>query len=120
MNDWSAIPVDDNAASKIKKEDWPSITVTRPLRTTRSWINSPRRTLGEFEELKKRGVPPTGTETWGGPVATATGLLFIAATADEKIRAFDQDTGKTLWEVDLPASGIAAPSMYPVDGKERQ
>ncbi|NKB71069.1 MAG: PQQ-binding-like beta-propeller repeat protein [Candidatus Latescibacteria bacterium] len=75
-------------------------------------------TLGEFEELTQRGVPPTGTENWGGPVATATGLLFIAATADEKIRAFDQVTGIVLWEAALPASGFATPSIYWVDGKQ--
>jgi len=44
--------------------------------------------------------------------------LFIAASADEKIRAFDQDTGQILWEADLPASGFATPSIYAVNGKQ--
>ena len=46
--------------------------------------------LGEFPELTKRGIPQTGTENYGGPVVTAGGLLFIAATKDEKFRAFDK------------------------------
>ena len=52
--------------------------------------------LGEFAELTARGIPQTGTENWGGPVLTATGLIFIAASADDKIRAFDQETGEVL------------------------
>ncbi len=74
--------------------------------------------LGEIEELTKRGLPPTGTKNFGGPAITATGLIFIAASADEKIRAFDQDTGEILWQADLPASGFATPSIYSVDGKQ--
>mgnify|MGYP002525604253 CR=1 FL=1 len=54
--------------------------------------------LGEFEELTKRGIPKTGTENYGGPVATAGGLIFIAASKDEYIRAFDKDTGTELWK----------------------
>jgi quinoprotein glucose dehydrogenase len=74
--------------------------------------------LGEIEELTKRGIPPTGTKNFGGPVVTASGLIFIAASADEKIRAFDQETGEILWQADLPASGFATPSVYSVDGKQ--
>jgi quinoprotein glucose dehydrogenase len=74
--------------------------------------------LGEIEELTKRGIAPTGTKNFGGPAVTASGLLFIAASADEKIRAFDQDTGQILWEADLPASGFATPSIYAVNGKQ--
>ncbi|MBD3627534.1 PQQ-binding-like beta-propeller repeat protein [Cyclobacterium sp.] len=74
--------------------------------------------LGEYEELTKRGVPITGTENYGGPVITAGGLLFIAATADAKIRAFDKDNGKVLWEYQLPAEGHATPSVYAVNGKQ--
>jgi quinoprotein glucose dehydrogenase len=46
--------------------------------------------LGEYQELSDRGLPPTGTENFGGPVVTKGGLVFIAATMDEKIRAFRQ------------------------------
>ncbi len=74
--------------------------------------------LGEYEELTQRGIPITGTENYGGPVVTAGGLLFIAATADSKIRAFDKDNGKVLWEYELPCEGHATPSVYAVNGKQ--
>lgn len=74
--------------------------------------------LGEYPELTKQGIPPTGTENHGGPVVTAGGLVFIAATYDEKIRAFDKKTGKIVWEYKLPAGGFATPITYMVDGKQ--
>jgi quinoprotein glucose dehydrogenase len=74
--------------------------------------------LGEYPELTKRGIPPTGTENYGGPVVTAGGLIFIGATADETFRAFDKDTGKILWQATLPFSGTATPSTYLVNGKQ--
>ena len=74
--------------------------------------------LGEYPELTKRGIPPTGTENYGGPVVTAGGLIFIGATADETFRAFDKDTGKILWKATLPFGGNATPSTYMVDGRQ--
>ena len=74
--------------------------------------------LGEYPELNKRGLPPTGTLNLGGPVVTSGGLLFIAATKDEKFRAFDKKTGKILWEYKLPAGGYATPSTYLLNGKQ--
>ncbi len=74
--------------------------------------------LGEYEELTRRGIPITGTENYGGPVVTAGGLIFIAATSDSKIRAFDKETGKMLWQHDLPFDGHATPSVYFANGKQ--
>lgn len=74
--------------------------------------------LGEFPELTKKGIPITGTDTYGGPVVTAGGLIFIASTRDERIRAFDKKTGKVVWEYQLPAGGFATPVTYEVDGKQ--
>ncbi|MBU1820359.1 MAG: PQQ-binding-like beta-propeller repeat protein [Bacteroidetes bacterium] len=74
--------------------------------------------LGEFEELTKKGIPPTGTENYGGPILTKSGLLFIGATQDNKFRAIDSATGKILWETKLPAGGYATPSTYSVNGKQ--
>jgi quinoprotein glucose dehydrogenase len=74
--------------------------------------------LGELPELTARGIPPTGTENYGGPIATAGGLLFIGATKDEMFRAFDKRTGKVLWETKLPAGGYATPATYEVDGRQ--
>ncbi len=77
-----------------------------------------RVSLGEFEELKKKGIPPTGTQVYGGPVVTKGGLVFIASTQDEKIRAFDKKTGKVLWEAKLPAAGYATPATYVIEGRQ--
>lgn len=74
--------------------------------------------LGEFPELTKKGIPITGTENYGGPIVTAGGLVFIAGTKDEKIRAFDRKTGKTVWEYQLLAGGFATPATYMVNGKQ--
>jgi quinoprotein glucose dehydrogenase len=74
--------------------------------------------LGEYPELTAKGIPITGTESYGGPVVTAGGLVFIAATRDEKIRAFDKKTGKIVWEYQLPAGGFATPITYEVNGKQ--
>jgi quinoprotein glucose dehydrogenase len=74
--------------------------------------------LGEYAELTKKGIPVTGTENYGGPLVTKGGLVFIAATKDEKIRAFDKRTGKVVWEAQLPAAGYATPATYAIDGKQ--
>ncbi|MBX2843346.1 MAG: PQQ-binding-like beta-propeller repeat protein [Flammeovirgaceae bacterium] len=74
--------------------------------------------LGEFEELTAKGIPQTGTENYGGPVATDGGLIFIGASKDEYFRAFDKETGKELWKYKLPAGGYATPAVYEVDGKQ--
>jgi quinoprotein glucose dehydrogenase len=74
--------------------------------------------LGEFKALKEKGIPATGTENYGGAVNTLGGVIFIAASRDEKIRAFDSNTGKILWEHDLPAGGYATPAVYEVNGKQ--
>src|SRR3954468_14998422 len=74
--------------------------------------------LGEHAALTAKGIPVTGTEQYGGPIVTAGGLVFIAATMDEKFRAFDKDTGALLWEFQLPAAGYATPSTYMLGGKQ--
>ncbi|MEQ1861987.1 MAG: PQQ-binding-like beta-propeller repeat protein [Chthoniobacteraceae bacterium] len=74
--------------------------------------------LGEWPELTAKGVPPTGTENYGGPVVTAGGLVFIAASRDECIRAFDRRTGAEIWKAKLPAGGYATPATYSVGGRQ--
>jgi len=74
--------------------------------------------LGELPELTARGIPLTGTENYGGPVATAGGVLFIGATKDEKFRAFDTSDGRLLWETTLPAGGYATPAVYEAGGRQ--
>lgn len=74
--------------------------------------------LGEYPELTARGVPQTGTENFGGTIVTAGGLVFIAATRDEKFRAFDKRTGRVVWEIKLPAGGYATPCTYTWKGRQ--
>ncbi len=59
-----------------------------------------------------------GTPNNGGPAVTAGGLIFIAATTDNQIRAIDIRTGKTVWQDTLPAGGQATPMVYEQNGKE--
>ena len=74
--------------------------------------------LGVVPALTARAVPPTGTENYGGPLVTASGLIFIAATKDEMIRAMDDETGKMLWQSKLPAGGYATPATYVAQGRQ--
>ncbi|MEJ1241815.1 PQQ-binding-like beta-propeller repeat protein [Chryseolinea sp. T2] len=74
--------------------------------------------LGEYPELSSKGIGVTGTQNLGGPAITSTGLVFIAATKDEKLRVFEQSSGKQLWEYTLPAAGYATPSIYESGGKQ--
>lgn len=69
-------------------------------------------TLGVYDELAAKGIPPTGTSNIGGSLVTAGGLLFIGATNDSRFRAFDKDTGRQLWVTRLEASAHAAPMTF--------
>ena len=60
-----------------------------------------------------RGLP-----NLGGPIVTASGLMFIAASRDDKLRAFDVSTGKELWQASLPAGGQATPMSYVAAGRQ--
>ncbi|MCU0757794.1 MAG: pyrroloquinoline quinone-dependent dehydrogenase [Steroidobacteraceae bacterium] len=74
-------------------------------------------------QVRRAGVTiPEGTG-WGspnvgGPITTAGGITFIAATMDSKLRAIDTATGKELWSADLPVPGMAVPMTYSVDGRQ--
>lgn len=59
-----------------------------------------------------------GMPMLGGPLVTGGHLFFVAATADNYLRAFDTDTGTQLWEARLPAGGQATPMTYMADGKQ--
>ncbi len=75
-------------------------------------------TFGEYPELLEQGLPPTGRNSWGGPIATAGGLLFIAANLDGYIRGYDMKSGEEIWRHKLPVAGFATPSTYMVEGKQ--
>ncbi len=59
-----------------------------------------------------------GVPNIGGPIVTASGLIFIAATMDDDIRAFDIKTGTVLWQYHLSAGGQATPMTYSVNGRQ--
>ncbi|HTP36670.1 MAG TPA: pyrroloquinoline quinone-dependent dehydrogenase [Candidatus Acidoferrales bacterium] len=61
---------------------------------------------------------PAGSISLGGPMATAGGLIFTAAALDPHLRAFDSDTGKEIWIVELPASAQSTPMTYEWGGKQ--
>jgi quinoprotein glucose dehydrogenase len=70
-------------------------------------------------EIPGSGIPNSGSNNYGGPVVTASGLVFLGATVyDKKFRAFEAATGKVLWETTLPASGTATPAVYEVNGRQ--
>ena len=72
-----------------------------------------QRPLGTMEPGKQTGSP-----TLGGPVVTAGGVLFTAATVDPHLRAFDVRDGRLLWQAELPAPAQATPMTYSLDGRQ--
>lgn len=75
-------------------------------------------TLGNQPESQLPGAPETGASGSAGPLVTKGGLLFIGGTRDRMLRAFDQKTGKKVWEYTLPAVANANPSTYWANGKQ--
>ena len=64
------------------------------------------------------GANGNGAENYGGPLVTAGGLVFIAATKEAVLRAFDRDTGRVVWETPLPAAAFATPASFSIRGKQ--
>lgn len=93
---------------------WGSLTAIDLKTGTHVW----KIPFGEFEALKAKGIQATGRENYGGPAVTKGGLLFIGASADGKFRIIHKRTGKILREIDLPAPGVATPSIYEANGKQ--
>jgi quinoprotein glucose dehydrogenase len=80
------------------------------LRTGKLRWEAPLGSMGE-------GAPP-GSISFGGPMATAGGLIFTAAALDPHLHAFDADTGKEVWTVELPASAQSTPMTYQWQAKQ--
>ena len=77
--------------------------------------------LGSIHEMGPVPLPfhiDWGTPNLGGGIATAGGLFFIGATMDRQIRAFDTETGETLWNYTLPNDASATPMTYMYRGKQ--
>jgi quinoprotein glucose dehydrogenase len=69
-------------------------------------------TLGVVDALTAKGIPKTGIYNLGGSIVTDGGLVFIGATSDHRLRAFDSKTGKELWVTKLESNGHATPLTY--------
>ena len=77
--------------------------------------------LGTTEDLAPGSqflLHGVGVPNFGGPIATASGLVFIGATLDNYLRAFDGATGRELWRGRLPAGGQATPMTYVWQGRQ--
>jgi quinoprotein glucose dehydrogenase len=68
--------------------------------------------IGVVDDLKAKGFGNTGTLNIGGPIVTASGLLFVGATIDGYFRAFDSRSGKQLWETKLEAAAHSIPMTF--------
>ena len=75
--------------------------------------------LGVIDKMARMPLPMKwGTPTAGGPIITATGLVFVGSTADRRLRAFDVETGNELWVTEIPRSAHATPMTYEADGRQ--
>lgn len=94
---------------------WGTLTAIDLTTGTFAW----RIPLGEYPALAAQGVPTTGTENYGGPIVTASGVLFIGATNfDKRFRAFDAASGRLLWQVTLPFAANTTPATYEAGGHQ--
>lgn len=104
----------DRNGYPVSQPPWGTLTAIDLNTGQRKW----QVPLGEYKELTAKGIPPTGTDNYGGPLVTASDLIFIAGSRDEQFRAFDKETGKILWQAALPAAGYASASTYSVNGRQ--
>jgi quinoprotein glucose dehydrogenase len=75
--------------------------------------------FGRLDKLMPFPIPLNlGGPSAGGPIVTASGLVFIGATPDNRVHAYDIETGKELWEMRAPTSAMATPMTYELDGRQ--
>ena len=103
---WQVVDHDGNPCTA---PPWSRLTAMNLNTGTIAWET----TLG----TNAKGLP-TGGLTLGGPIVTAGGLIFTAATQDAKLRAFDAATGAELWNASLPAPAQATPMTYTTGGRQ--
>ncbi|MDQ6666176.1 MAG: pyrroloquinoline quinone-dependent dehydrogenase [Acidobacteriota bacterium] len=106
----------DQQRLPCQKPPWGALTAIDLDKGEFRW----RSVLGVVDALIDKKIPPTGTANMGGSIETAGGLVFIGATDDSRLRAFDKETGKELWTERLPASAHATPMTFlsKKDGKQ--
>ena len=75
--------------------------------------------FGVIDHMARIPLPlKWGTPAAGGPIITASGLVFIGGTADRRLRAFEIETGREIWVTDLPSSAHATPMSYEINGRQ--
>jgi glucose dehydrogenase len=105
----------DNEQYPCQQPPWGELSAVNTKTGDVAW----RVPLGSYDELEARGLKNWGTPNTGGSLATAGGLLFVAATNDSRFRAFDSRTGSEIWAARLDATGNATPMSYlGRDGKQ--
>ena len=98
----------DDKGNPGVKPPWGTLTAINLTKGDFVW----QKVLGKNKTTEKN----VGTENFGGPIVTAGGLVFIGATSDEMLRAFDAPSGEILWATKLPAGGYAPPATYSGNG----
>ncbi|HKA00683.1 MAG TPA: c-type cytochrome, partial [Candidatus Solibacter sp.] len=76
--------------------------------------------IGAVSSLAEKGIKNTGSyrPTRNGPVVTAGGLIFMATAGDRMVHAYDKDSGKLLWEREVPSNPDGIPAVYEVGGRQ--
>ena len=96
------------------KPPWGSLTAINLNTGKIKW----QKPFGEYDELKKKGVPITGTENYSGVTGTEAGILLATGTLDKKFRIFDSDNGEELWSYELPFIGSSPPITYQINDEQ--
>jgi len=104
----------DPAGFPVNKRPWGTLNAIDLNKGTIKW----QVPLGTYPSLEAKGLTPTGTFNIGGPVVTAGGLIFIGAAMDERLHAYDKDTGELLWQYQMEAGGYATPSTFELNGRQ--
>jgi quinoprotein glucose dehydrogenase len=100
------------------KPPWGALVAIDLKTGARAWevpLGDPAGMRPEFAALSKT---PLGTPNLGGPIVTAGGVLFIGATMDRALRAFDVESGRELWKAQLPGGARATPMTYEINGRQ--
>ncbi|MBT7953328.1 MAG: pyrroloquinoline quinone-dependent dehydrogenase [Gammaproteobacteria bacterium] len=97
------------------KPPWGGLTAVDLANGTIKWDVA----LGSIEDQLPIPIPwNLGMPNIGGPIITAGGVIFIAATMDQNFRAFDIKTGEELWRDKLPATTMTTPITYEANGRQ--
>lgn len=102
---------DSETGFPCHKPPWGELVAVDVAKGQIAW----RRPLGDtgHPALKDAGVTSAG-----GPFTTSSGLTFIGATRDKRIRAFETKTGRLLWEAELPGSNYGVPMTYSIGKRQ--